>query len=125
MAARILIAEDDEHIAELLSFVLERERHAVTTAADGEATLARLREELPDLLLLDVMLPRLDGFQVLKALRADARFARLPVIVLTAKGQAQDRRTAEELGIAAFMTKPFANREVVATVERVLQERAA
>lgn len=125
MATRILIAEDDEHIAELLSFVLEREHYAVATVADGESVFARLRDEPPALLILDVMLPRLDGFQVLKRLRAEPQGGRLPVIVLTAKGQAQDRRTAETLGIDAFMTKPFVNREVVATVARVLQERGA
>jgi DNA-binding response OmpR family regulator len=120
MATRVLIAEDDLHIVELLTFVLERERYAVSAVADGEAALARLRSDPPELLILDVMLPCLNGFEVLKALRADAKLKGLPVVVLTAKGQAQDRRTAEELGIDEFMTKPFSNREVVETLHRVL-----
>lgn len=120
MTTRVLIAEDDAHIVELLTFVLEREGYEVSAELDGESALARLREGAPDLLILDVMLPRLNGFEVLKALRADAALRRLPVIVLTAKGQAQDRRTAEEIGVEAFMTKPFSNRDVVEAVRRVV-----
>jgi DNA-binding response OmpR family regulator len=119
MATRVLIAEDDLHIVELLTFVLEREGYAVAAAVDGEAAIDHLRRDPPDLLILDVMLPRLNGFEVLKTIRADAKLKDLPVIVLTAKGQTQDRRTAEELGIDEFMTKPFSNRDVVATVRRV------
>jgi DNA-binding response OmpR family regulator len=119
MATRVLIAEDDLHIVELLTFVLEREGYAVAAAVDGEAAIEHLRRDPPDLLILDVMLPRLNGFEVLETIRADAKLKDLPVIVLTAKGQTQDRRTAEELGIDEFMTKPFSNRDVVATVRRV------
>ena len=119
MTTRVLIAEDDLHIVELLTFVLERERYAVTAAPDGEAALARLHSDPPDLLILDVMLPRMNGFEVLKAVRSDPKLKGLRVIVLTAKGQAQDRRTAEALGIDEFMTKPFSNQEVVAAVRRV------
>lgn len=119
MTTRVLIAEDDLHIVELLTFVLERERYAVSAATDGEAALARLRSDPPDLLILDVMLPRMNGFEVLKAIRSDPKLKGVRVIVLTAKGQAQDRRTAEALGIDAFMTKPFSNQDVVAAVRRV------
>lgn len=119
MTTRVLIAEDDEHIVELLTFVLERERYAVATATDGEAALAHLRSAPPDLMILDVMLPRMNGFEVLKSVRADPQLRDLPVIVLTAKGQVQDRRTAEALGIAAYMTKPFSNQDVVDSVRRV------
>lgn len=119
MTTRVLIAEDDLHIVELLTFVLERERYAVAAASDGEAALARLRSEPPDLLILDVMLPRMNGFEVLKAIRSDPKLRSLRVIVLTAKGQAQDRRTAEALGIEEFMTKPFSNQDVIAAVRRV------
>lgn len=119
MTTRVLIVEDDRHIVELLTFVLEHEHYAVSTAADGEAALARLQSDPPDVMILDVMLPRMNGFEVLKAVRADARLKHLPIIVLTAKGQAQDRRTAEALGIEEFMTKPFSNQDVVASVRRV------
>lgn len=118
MGARILIAEDEVNIAESLGFILGRAGHAVVTAPDGEAALRHLRRELPDLLILDVMLPGLHGFEVLKMIRADARLRALPVIVLTAKTQKHDREQAEAIGVAAYLTKPFSNSEIV---ERVRQ----
>src|SRR5690606_15205411 len=95
MGTRVLIVEDDRHIIESLSFVLQREGFSVAAALDGEAAMQRLRSDPPDLVILDVMLPRMNGFEVLKALRADAALQAMPVIVLTAKGQKQDRRLAE------------------------------
>ncbi len=118
MATRVLIAEDEPHIVESLSFVLEREGCAVRAALDGEAALRELRAGATDLLILDLMLPRMNGFEVLKAVKADPALKSIPVIVLTAKGQAHDRRLVEAIGAEGFMTKPFSNREVV---ERVRQ----
>ncbi len=119
MAARVLIAEDEANIAESLSFILSREGHVVSTVADGEAALQQLRRGLPDLLILDVMLPGRNGFEVLKAIKADARLQALPVIVLTAKTQQRDREMAESIGAAAYLTKPFANRDLVEQVRRL------
>ncbi|HLS85986.1 MAG TPA: response regulator [Burkholderiales bacterium] len=119
MGTRVLIVEDDRHIIESLSFVLQREGFSVAAALDGEAAMQRLRSDPPDLVILDVMLPRMNGFEVLKALRADAALQAMPVIVLTAKGQKQDRRLAEAIGVEGFMTKPFSNQEVVEAVRRV------
>lgn len=119
MAARILIAEDEANIAESLSFILGREGHAVVTVPDGEAALRKLRGELPDLLILDVMLPGLNGFEVLKTIRSDARLRSLPVIVLTAKTQQHDRELAEAIGVDAYLTKPFSNRDIVQQVRRL------
>ena len=118
MATRVLIAEDEPHIVESLSFVLEREGFAVRAAFDGEAALRELRASAPDLLILDLMLPKLNGFELLKTAKADPALKSIPVMVLTAKGQAQDRRMVEQIGAEGFMTKPFSNREVV---ERVRQ----
>ena len=118
MATRVLIAEDEPNIVESLSFVLEREGFAVRAVLDGEAALRELRADAPDLLVLDLMLPRMNGFEVLKAVKSDPALAAVPVIVLTAKGQAQDRRMVEEIGAEGFMTKPFSNREIA---ERVRQ----
>ncbi|ODT33862.1 response regulator transcription factor [Zeimonas arvi] len=123
MPHRVLIAEDEPNIVESLSFVLAREGFEVEAALDGEAAIDRLRRQLPDLLILDVMLPRLNGFEVLKRVKADPALRALPVIVLTAKGQVQDRRMAEEIGVDGFMTKPFSNREVVDEVRRLIAER--
>lgn len=119
MALSVLIAEDEPHIVESLSFVLELEGYAVRAALDGEAALRELRSSAPDLLILDLMLPRLNGFEVLKAAKADPTLRQIPVIVLTAKGQAQDRRMVEEIGAEGFMTKPFSNREIVQRVREL------
>ena len=122
MATCVLIAEDEPHIVESLSFVLEREGFTVRAVLDGDTALRELRANAPDLLILDLMLPRMNGFEVLKAAKADAALKRIPVIVLTAKGQAQDRRMVEEIGAEGFMTKPFSNREIV---ERMRELAAA
>ena len=120
VTARVLIAEDEPNIVESLSFLLKREGLDVTAVLDGEETLRALQADVPDVVILDVMLPSLDGFSILKQIRADPRLKALRVIVLTAKGQAQDRRTAEEIGADAFITKPFSNRDVVAQVLRLV-----
>ena len=119
MPTRVLIAEDEPHIVESLSFVLEREGFAVRTALDGEAALRELRSSAPDLLILDLMLPRINGLEVLKAAKSDPALKTIPVIVLTAKGQAQDRRMVDEIGAEGFMTKPFSNREIVERVREL------
>ena len=119
MATRVLIAEDEPNIVESLSFVLEREGFAVRAVLDGEAALRELRADAPDLLVLDLMLPRMNGFEVLTAVKSDPALAAVPVIVLTAKGQAQDRRMVEEIGAEGFMTKPFSNREIVERVREL------
>ena len=119
MATRVLIAEDEPHIVESLSFVLELEGYTVSATLDGEAALRELRTRAPDLLILDLMLPKTNGFEVLKAVKADPALQSIPVIVLTAKGQAQDRRMVEEIGAEGFMTKPFSNREIVERVREL------
>ncbi|MBX3589996.1 MAG: response regulator [Burkholderiaceae bacterium] len=119
MAKRVLIAEDEPNIVESLSFVLGREGFEVSAALDGQSALERLRADPPDMMILDVMLPRVNGFEVLKQVKSDPLLRSIPVIVLTAKGQAHDRRMAEELGVDGFMTKPFSNREIVEQVRRL------
>lgn len=121
MVTRVLIAEDEPNIVESLSFVLGREGFEVSAVLDGEAALERLRAERPDVMILDVMLPRLNGFEVLKRVKADPSLCAIPVVVLTAKGQAHDRRMAEGLGVDGFMTKPFSNREIVELVRRLVR----
>jgi CheY-like chemotaxis protein len=123
MGAQVLIVEDEAHIAESLGFVLEREGYTVATVPDGEAALQRLRGGLPDLLILDVMLPGLNGFEVLKAIKSDPRLSALPVILLTARTQPRDREMAESIGAAAYLTKPFSNRDIVAMVRQLTASR--
>lgn len=120
MGVRVLIAEDEANIAESLGFILGREGFQVTCVADGESALRRLRADPPQVLVLDVMLPGANGFEVLKRVRADPALQALPVVVLTAKTQAHDRRTAEEMGASAYITKPFSNRDVVEQLRRMV-----
>lgn len=124
MSKRVLIAEDEPHIVESLSFVLQRKGYEVEAVLDGETALAQLRNRRPDVMILDVMLPRVNGFEVLKQVKSDAALHSVPVIILTAKGQAQDRRMAEEIGADGFMTKPFSNQEVIDEVRRLTGEEA-
>jgi DNA-binding response OmpR family regulator len=119
MPSSVLIVEDEPNIVESLTFLLRREGYDVASVADGDAALLALRSGQHDVMILDLMLPRQNGFEVLKAVRADPAFASLRVMILTAKGQAQDRRLAEDIGVDAFMTKPFANRDIVDAVRRL------
>ena len=120
MGKRVLIAEDEGNIAESLRFLLTREGHLVSLARDGSEALIMVQRTCPDALVLDLMLPKRSGFDVLKELRAMPETRTLPVLMLTAKGQVNDRQAAEYLGVDAFLTKPFANDEVIATVARLL-----
>jgi two-component system OmpR family response regulator len=122
MALDVLIAEDEPSILESLDFILKRAGWSIASVTDGEAALAALKRLKPRVLVLDVMLPKRSGFEVLKQIRADELTRDLPVLILTAKGQAQDRRTAEELGADGFVTKPYANADVVGAVRRLLGE---
>lgn len=120
MAVDILIAEDEPSILESLDFILRRAGWSISSVTDGDAVLGTLRRAPPRLVVLDVMLPKRSGFDVLKQIRADEMLRELPVLILTAKGQAKDRRTAEELGADGFVTKPYANAEVVDEVRRLI-----
>lgn len=120
MAIDILIAEDEPSILESLDFILRRAGWTISSVTDGEAVLDGVRRLQPRVLVLDVMLPKRSGFDVLKTIRASADTRLLPVLILTAKGQQQDKRIAEELGANEFVTKPYANADVVGAVRRLL-----
>lgn len=122
MAIDILIAEDEPSILESLDFILRRAGWTIGSVTDGDAVIEGVRRLRPRMLVLDVMLPKRSGFDVLKQLRADMETKGLPVLILTAKGQQQDRRIAEELGANGFVTKPYSNAEVVGAVRQLLGE---
>jgi CheY-like chemotaxis protein len=109
----VLLVEDEPNIAEALRFLLSREGWTVDIHADGDTALAAIKGSNADLVILDMMLPGRSGMEVLRDLRADALFADLPVLMLTARGQLRDREQAEKAGVSRFMTKPFSNTEVV------------
>jgi two-component system OmpR family response regulator len=120
LAVDILIAEDEPSILESLDFILRRAGWSISSVTDGDAVLGALRRSPPKLVVLDVMLPKRSGFDILKQIRADDVLRTLPVLILTAKGQAKDRRTAEELGADGFVTKPYANAAVIDEVRRLI-----
>ena len=120
LAVDVLIAEDEPSILESLEFILARAGWTIATVADGGAVCDAVRRLSPRLVVLDVMLPQRSGFEVLRQLRGDPATSTLPVLILTAKGQQQDRKVAEDLGASAFVTKPYANAEVVEAVRGLL-----
>ena len=118
MAISVLIVEDDKNICELLQMYLEKEGYAVTTANDGSQGLAKFRSIKPDLVLLDVMMPVMDGWAVCRAIRAEDQ---TPIIMLTAKGELDDKVAGLKSGADDYITKPFEMREVLARIEAVLR----
>src|SRR3989338_812610 len=120
MAGRVLLIEDEVNIAEAIRFLLTRDGCEGEVLADGHAAVAAVARALPDLVILDLMLPGMSGLEILSALRADPVTVAVPVLMLTAKGQGRDREAAERAGVSAFMSKPFANAEMRATVRALL-----
>ena len=118
MAISVLIVEDDRNIADLLRMYLEKEGYAVTIAADGGQGLSKFRSIRPDLVLLDVMMPVMDGWTLCKTIRAESS---VPVIMLTAKGETDDKVTGLKSGADDYITKPFEMKEVLARIEAVLR----
>ena len=117
MKKRILLVEDEPNIVVSLTFLLERAGFDVATETNGQKALETILEDPPDTLVLDVMLPGLDGFEILRRVRADQRVEKLPVLMLTAKGQREDRKNALEFGADKFITKPFSNAKVIKAVQ--------
>ena len=104
---KILIVDDDTSITLSISFVLEKEGYTAIIAVDGEEALKKAKEELPHLIVLDIMLPKINGFEVCKRLKANVQTREIRIIMLTAKGDEKDKRLAEELGVNGYITKPF------------------
>ncbi len=118
---RILIIEDDRDIVELVRYNLSKESFQVSAAADGSAGLATVKKSPPDLLLLDLMLPKLSGLEICKEIRRDPSLNRLPILMLTARGDEADRVVGLEMGADDYVTKPFSPRELVARVKALLR----
>ena len=123
-AQRIAVVEDEEDIREILEFTLQSEGFAVSCFADGKSALRAIRRERPDLVLLDLMLPDLDGLEVCRELKSDADTRAIPVVMVTAKGEETDVVLGLGLGADDYVPKPFRNKELVARVKAVLRRTA-
>ena len=122
--ADILVVEDEEEILELVAYNLTKEGYAVRTVTSGEDALDKVRQQAPDLIVLDLMLPGLDGLEVCRKLKGESDTRDIPIIMLTAKSEEADIVTGLELGADDYMTKPFSRRVLLARVKAVLRRRS-
>jgi len=121
LSKTILVVEDEKEIRDLLAHYLHKEGFGSILASDGESALAKARKEKPDLVLLDILLPKADGLEVLRGIRSSPGIEGIPVVMLTAKGDETDRVVGLELGADDYITKPFSPREVVARIKAVFR----
>lgn len=122
---KILVVDDEIHILELVRFNLEKEGYQVIVTTDGLAAVQQVLSERPDLLVLDIMLPKMDGLEVCRTLRSNPQFGDLPIIMLTAKGEERDTVMGLEMGADDYIKKPFSPRELVARVKARLRTKTA
>ncbi|MBI3812579.1 MAG: response regulator transcription factor [Nitrospirae bacterium] len=121
MPKKIVVIEDEPDIIGLVTLYLEKEGYRVTAVRDGVKGFQHLRTEPPDLLILDIMLPEMDGLEICRRVRADSKTAALPIIMLTAKGEESDKIVGLELGADDYLVKPFSPKELVARVKALLR----
>lgn len=117
---KILIVDDEKDIVETLKFLLESEGLNCITAYDGEEALNKAKTENPDLVILDVMLPKINGYKVCRLLKFDIKYKKIPILMVTARSQDEDKVIGEETGADEYITKPFDIEELVATVKKYL-----
>lgn len=122
MGQSILIVDDESYIVTSLSYVMKNAGFAVDSAADGEEALEKIKANAPDLVILDIMMPKLDGFEVCKAIRANPDWNSVRIIMLTAKGRDSEREKGLQLGADDYLTKPFSTRDILQRAKDVLQE---
>ena len=120
MKPKILVVDDEPDAIELVEFNLKQSGYAVTTATDGAEALKKARSHSPDLIVLDVMLPEMDGFEICKTLRLDPATAKVPILMLTAKAAEIDRVLGLELGADDYLTKPFSPRELLLRIKKII-----
>lgn len=123
--ARVMAVDDDHVIRGLLEVNLEMEGHEVVTAVDGQDALDKCKEQVPDLILLDVMMPNVNGWQVAESLKADPATRHVPIVFLSARAMEADVRKGTDLGVQAYVTKPFDPIDLMELVNRLLAERSA
>jgi two-component system phosphate regulon response regulator PhoB len=120
---RILVVDDEEDLLELVKYNLTKEGYRVATVSSGEEAIRRARNDLPDLMVLDLLLPSVDGLEVCRVLKNDIRTKHIPVVMLTAKGEEADMVTGLEMGADDYLAKPFSPRVLIARIKAVLRRR--
>jgi len=118
---KILVVDDEVYIVHILDFSLRMEGYEVITALDGEQALERVKSDHPDLIVLAIMMPKLDGYDACRKLRADPQTADVPIILLSAKGRNVDQRMGYDAGATDYITKPFSPRKLVEKINTILQ----
>jgi len=122
MTGEILIVDDEPNIVLSLEYLMKKEGYQVRTASNGEEALHALQESKPDLVLLDVMMPRMDGYEVCQVVRSDPKLSSVRIIMLTAKGREIEREKGLALGADDYVTKPFATRDLVDKVKSFIED---
>ena len=117
---KVLVVDDEPHVVQTLTFVLRKEGYEVFTAGNGEEAISQVHESKPDLMFLDVMMPKKNGYEVCQELKSDSNLKSIHIIMLSAKGQEADKEKALSLGADEFMTKPFSPAVVVTRVRELL-----
>lgn len=120
MGKKILVVDDEVHICKIIRYALEHENFDVIVGIDGKEGLKMAREESPDLIILDLMLPNIDGFKICRLLKFDERYRQIPIILLSARSNAQDRELGKQVGADLFMAKPFDPEELARNVKDLL-----
>lgn len=122
MPKTIVIADDEPHVLRSLEFILKKQGYTVITASNGEEALEKVKGNAPDLVFLDIQMPKMDGNTVLKTLREDDAYQDLYIVMITAKGQETDRLNSLESGANEYVTKPYSPRKLIARVKEILGE---
>lgn len=120
--SRILVVEDAGFMLKALKMQLEASGYEVIPAADGEEGLRKAREEHPDLIVLDLMLPKIDGYKVCRLIKFDEQYEHIPIIMVTAKNEAQSKNLGQEVGADAYLTKPYNLKQLLSTIEKLLNK---
>ncbi|HNX81740.1 MAG TPA: response regulator [Candidatus Omnitrophota bacterium] len=120
----ILIVDDESQLVEMIQMRLEANGFAVITAYDGQQGLAVARAQLPDLIILDLMLPKMDGYKVCRLLKFDEKYKHIPIILFTARAREQDKQVGDEVGADAYVVKPFEPEVLLSTINRLLEKGA-
>jgi len=117
---KILLVDDEKDLSEIVKFRLESQGYDVICAYDGQEALDKARDEKPDLIIMDLMLPKLDGYKVCRMLKFDKKYNKIPVIIFTARSQESDKEAGKDVGADAYITKPFEPEALIAEIKKLL-----